>query len=112
VKQLAVLFAILTLLLSMQPSIAMAGNEIGSSCCQDEACAASANEEDKDSNGAGEESCPCNPFQCHTCCFLFLPSFPVFAWLQEPFVLTHSSIHPTLVYSLYPPSFWQPPKIV
>jgi hypothetical protein len=95
----------------MQPSIAMAGNEIGSSCCKDEACAASANEEDKDSNGAGEESGACNPFQCHTCCFLYLPTFPVFAWFQEPVVLTHDTLHPIIRYSLFQPSFWQPPKI-
>jgi len=114
VKRLAVFFAILTLLLSMRPSVVLAGSNIGSSCCQDEACSSAANDEDDpdSSDETGEESSPCNPFQCHTCCFLYLPAFPVFGWLHEPVILVHSTIFQSLPYSLYPPSFWQPPKIV
>jgi hypothetical protein len=107
VKSLAFIFSLLTILLSVQPSFARTSAENVRQCCSDAACT----EEGEDPENPEKESGACNPFQCHTCCFLYLPTFPDFQWLQEPLVLTHFTLHPNETYSLFPPSFWQPPKI-
>ena len=106
----AFLFLIVVLCMCLAPAVqaAIATQETTETACTDHCCSLP----DAEGEGTGEEAgSPCNPFECHTCCFMVLPLFRMAnPDRKTAFTIAQSRFSQTYRFS---PNhdFWQPPRL-
>jgi hypothetical protein len=107
-KYLARILLFLTIALSAGPvDYSFLTSEV-SSGCSDSCCNSGPSQKEEDSSPTGI----CNPYQCHNCCFVIIPSisFPI---IEENFTKpTYSPFFGERYLLPFSSESWQPPRLL
>jgi len=107
-RWVALFFIVLTLLLSVQMDCNAIETSLANSCCHEEGCKSESEQEPQSEPQKGI----CNPFQCHSCCLIFVSQLPCFDLEQILAWPIHSAFYQNITYPQVQKSIWQPPKLV